>query len=92
MSGVGGELWKWRVWWKLWKAKGRRDSHIPTAPTSGGKVENQKQVSHFPAYGCGLSGGIFRRGGRAVARLVRGEQKAIRRLSRQGRIIVVDRE
>jgi hypothetical protein len=73
-------------------AKGRRDSHIPTAPTSGGKVENQKQVSHFPAYGCGLSGGIFRRGGRAVARLVRGEQKAIRRLSRQGRIIVVDRE
>jgi hypothetical protein len=32
-------------------AKGRRDSPIPTAPTRGGKVENQKQVSHFPAYG-----------------------------------------
>jgi hypothetical protein len=31
-------------------AKGRRDSHIPTAPTTkaDGKVENQKQVSHFP--------------------------------------------
>jgi hypothetical protein len=28
----------------------RRDSHIPTAPAArpGGKVENQKQVSHFP--------------------------------------------
>src|SRR5450755_1453864 len=50
--------------WKAWKAKnashsfheplgnlakGRRDSHIPTAPTAGadGKVENQKQISHF---------------------------------------------
>jgi hypothetical protein len=31
-------------------AKGRRDSHIPTAPATkaDGKVENQKQVSHFP--------------------------------------------
>src|SRR6476646_9665062 len=31
-------------------AKSRRDSHIPTAPTTraDGKVENQKQVSHFP--------------------------------------------
>jgi hypothetical protein len=31
-------------------AKNRRDSHIPTAPTTraDGKVENQKQVSHFP--------------------------------------------
>jgi hypothetical protein len=52
--------------WKAWKAKrqashsfheplgnlakSRRDSHIPTAPTTraDGKVENQKQVSHFP--------------------------------------------
>jgi hypothetical protein len=25
-----------------------RDFHIPTAPMSGGKVENQIQVSHFP--------------------------------------------
>lgn len=31
-------------------AKNRRDSHIPTAPAAraDGKVENQKQVSHFP--------------------------------------------
>ena len=31
-------------------AKRRRDSHISTAPTTraDGKVENQKQVSHFP--------------------------------------------
>jgi hypothetical protein len=31
-------------------ATSRRDSHIPTAPAArpGGKVENQKQVSHFP--------------------------------------------
>ena len=31
-------------------ANGRRDFHIPTAPamTADGKVENQKQVSHFP--------------------------------------------
>jgi hypothetical protein len=32
--------------------KSLRDFHIPTAATSNGKVENQKQVSHFPtAYG-----------------------------------------
>src|SRR2546426_755567 len=31
-------------------AQRRRDSHISTAPTTkaDGKVENQKQVSHFP--------------------------------------------
>src|SRR6266436_6591444 len=31
-------------------AKGRRDSHIPTAPATkaDGKVGNQKQVFHFP--------------------------------------------
>jgi hypothetical protein len=52
--------------WKEWKAESRlptlstsplgnlansrRDSHIPTAPTTkaDGKVENQEQVSHFP--------------------------------------------
>jgi len=29
--------------------KGGRDSHIPTAPAKRpGKVENQKEVSHFP--------------------------------------------
>src|SRR5712691_2840658 len=26
-----------------------RDSHIPTAPTRRGKVENERHVSHFPA-------------------------------------------
>jgi len=52
-------------------AKSRRDSHIPTAPTRGGKVENQKQVSHFPAYGlCGptrrTKKKLLRLGGRAT--------------------------
>jgi hypothetical protein len=28
--------------------KSLRDSHIPTAATSSGKVESQKQASHFP--------------------------------------------
>ena len=28
--------------------KSLRDSHISTAPITRGKVENQKQVSHFP--------------------------------------------
>ena len=28
--------------------KSLRDFHIPTAPARRGKVENQKQVSHFP--------------------------------------------
>jgi hypothetical protein len=59
------ELWKCRVYGKRGKpktgfplfpqplgnlAKGRRDSHISTAPATkaDGKVENQKQVSHFP--------------------------------------------
>jgi len=27
----------------------KRDSHIPTAPTRSGKVENEKHVSHFSA-------------------------------------------
>src|SRR3981081_3950735 len=27
-----------------------RDSHIPTAAARRGKVENQKQVSHFPTF------------------------------------------
>ena len=35
--------------------KSLRDSHIPTAPTSRGKVENQRRVSHFPACCLGLS-------------------------------------
>jgi hypothetical protein len=38
-------------------AKGRRDSHIPTAPATkaDGKVQNQKQVSHFPTATVSLS-------------------------------------
>ena len=28
-----------------------RDSHIPTAATRSGKVENETHVSHFPAHG-----------------------------------------
>ena len=37
--------------------KGWRDSHIPTAPATkaDGKVENQKQVSHFPTASIPLS-------------------------------------
>jgi hypothetical protein len=59
------ELWKCRGYGKRGKpkagfplfpqplgnlAKGRRDSHISTAPATkaDGKVENQKQVFHFP--------------------------------------------
>ena len=50
--------------WKTRKTNGRfsivfpspwkslRDSHISTAPARRGKVENRKQVSHFPT--CGL--------------------------------------
>jgi hypothetical protein len=30
--------------------KSLRDSHIPTAATSSGKVESQKQASHFPLH------------------------------------------
>jgi hypothetical protein len=29
----------------------QRDSHIPTAATRSGKVENENHVSHFPAHG-----------------------------------------
>ena len=38
-------------------AKRRRDFHIPTAPATkaAGKVENQKQVSHFPTASIPLS-------------------------------------
>jgi len=35
--------------------KSLRDFHIPTAPTTRGKVENQKQVSHFPTVVFSLS-------------------------------------
>src|ERR1019366_9167189 len=56
-------------------AKRRRDSHISTAPAAraDGKVENQKQVSHFPTApnvygsqeqktGCGRAAPSARRG------------------------------
>ena len=36
------------------------DSHIPTAPAGRGKVENQKQVSHFPTC-CFLIKTLFRK-------------------------------
>ena len=36
-----------------WKSPG--DFHIPTAPVKRGKVENQKQVSHFPTASISLS-------------------------------------
>jgi len=38
-------------------ANGKRDSHIPTAPATqaDGKVENQKQVFHFPTATISLS-------------------------------------
>ena len=44
-------------------AKSRRDSHIPTAPATkaDGKVENQKQVSHFPTATNPLSLGMKNR-------------------------------
>ena len=32
---------------RLWKSL--RDSHISSAATGGGKVESQRQASHFPA-------------------------------------------
>src|SRR4029453_4400374 len=50
--------------WTRWKTKGRfptaptalgnrkqRNSHIPTAATTRGKVETERHVSHFPAHG-----------------------------------------
>jgi hypothetical protein len=40
--------------------KSLRDSHIPTARARRGKVENQKQVSHFSTYGL-LSQNPFRK-------------------------------
>jgi hypothetical protein len=36
----------------LWKSL--RDSHIPAAMTSSGKVESQSQPSHFPTAGAVL--------------------------------------
>jgi hypothetical protein len=48
-----------------WKSPG--DFHIPTAPVKRGKVENQKQVSHFPTCGL-LSQNQFRKGGLAADR------------------------
>ena len=48
-------------------AKSRRDSHISTAPATkaDGKVENQKQVSHFPTAPNPLSLGTKKTGPRA---------------------------
>src|ERR1022692_2256828 len=65
-------------------ANSRRDSHIPTAPTAkaDGKVENQRQVFHFPTATVSLSQEEKHR--RA------GGLRPPRRLSQ--RVIVVDRE
>ena len=59
-------------------AKSRRDSHISTAPATraDGKVENQKQVFHFPTAPSSLSE----------------EEKKQRDARRSQRVIVVDRE
>ncbi|MBZ5610542.1 MAG: hypothetical protein LAP38_19950, partial [Acidobacteriia bacterium] len=42
-----------------------RDSHISTAPTRRGKVENQEQVSHFPTH-CSSSQNPIQKGGLAA--------------------------
>src|SRR6202521_5641247 len=82
------ELWKWRGYGKRGKpragfplfpqplgnlAKGRRDSHISTAPATkaDGKVENQKQVSHFPTATNPLSPGMKNRAARALRAALR---------------------
>jgi len=51
-------------------AKGGRDSHIPPAPTTraDGKVENPKQVFHFPTASVSISETHNTRRGRAIAR------------------------
>src|SRR5436305_13817523 len=69
-------------------AKGRRDSHIPTAPTTraDGKVENQKQVFHFPtAANPSLSNAKTEARGRAVARPRARAGGAARRLQKNQR-------
>jgi hypothetical protein len=50
-------------------AKTGRDSHIPTAPAAraDGKVENQKQVSHFPTAPNTYLSKAKSNGGRAIA-------------------------
>jgi hypothetical protein len=68
------------VCWTARKTKGRfpslptalgnrkkRDFHIPTAPARRGKVENQKQVSHFPTC-CFLNQNQIKKGGLAADR------------------------
>jgi hypothetical protein len=161
VSSAGTELWKWRSWWKLWKAKGGlpTSSHsslgispkageIPTFPQprrrghicpNGGKpeeemraVEKWKSKTRIPTFppprsACGARKKIISKNNQSKNRLHKtldtagpqfpasglcgptrrripvprrsgyalpppGEQKEIRRLSRQGRIIVVDRE
>jgi hypothetical protein len=51
-------------------AKGGRDSHIPTASTmrADGKVENQKQVFHFPTASVPIPENQNTTRGRAIAR------------------------
>jgi hypothetical protein len=64
-------------------AKERRDSHIPTAPTTtaDGKVENQKQVSRLSHRHCSLNKG--RKSGRGLGFALRPAADAPRRLKIQ---------
>jgi hypothetical protein len=49
--------------------KSLRDSHIPTAATRRGKVENEKHVSHFPACCFGVETEIRKETRRRIATL-----------------------
>lgn len=49
--------------------KSLRDSHISTAPTTRGKVENQKPVSHFPTRCCPLKTKTRKEAWRRIASL-----------------------
>jgi hypothetical protein len=72
-------------------AKGRRDSHISTAPATraDGKVENQKQVFHFPT---APSFYFIKKKTKDTRGLRPPRAAALRACRRSQRIIVVDRE
>ena len=57
-----------------------RDSHIPTAPTTkaDGKVENHKQVFHFPTATIPLDENQEHNSGRAIAPRPGGAQRRLR--------------
>ena len=72
-------------------AKRRRDSHISTAPTAraDGKVENQKQVFHFPT-APELS--FFGRKKTGPRRASPSARRSALRAAKSQNVIVVDRE